>query len=368
LREQPALNGHNKDVQKALLDVLKYWIEKGVKGFRFDAIHFFHYDKKLQNNPPVSAIVTDANQATTFAMQDHIHDLGQPETLLFIEDMRQFVDKITDKSLLLGEVGDVHTASLYVSDKRFHTSYCFEFLYLYDFATASILSEKITKTLDAYQNGLPCWALNNHDAPRFASRMGPKDQVYRPMFAQLMMALVTSLSGYICLYQGEELGLPSAELTFEQLVDPFDIATFPNHAGRDSARTPMPWDDTQPQAGFSTSAKTWLPVDSVQKSLAVNTQQMDDQSVLTAYKMLIALRKAYPWIASGKVTVRAEGDLLILENNHAQGILYGYFNLSQDVQKVLLVPNSKIIYQKGCKDSTSNGLDLSAFGCVISVK
>jgi alpha-glucosidase len=331
LGEQPALNLYAPAMREELLAVVEYWLQQGVKGFRFDAIHFAHYDPQLRNNPPAPRGSTSgALSDSPFGMQDHVYDLGQPATIDFIRDIRKVAERYPG-ALLLGEVGTVEIARTYVGADKFDLSYSFNMLDIRELVTVGLFREKLAGGLAGFLPGTSCWALSNHDAPRHVTRMGSQDPSHRAAFAKMIAAVVLTLPGGLCLYQGEELGLPTAELRFEDLVDPYDIAFYPDHVGRDGARTPMPWVKDAANAGFSTAANTWLPVDAAQQNLAVDSQEEDPQSTLNHYRRLIAWRKNHPWIKKATVDSNNSNEqVLQLEYRHGNQAMLGLFNFAAE--------------------------------------
>jgi alpha-glucosidase len=176
--------------------------------------------------------------------------------------------------------------------------------------------------------GWPSWAFENHDAPRAVSRwVGPE---HRAAFGRLKMLLLVALRGNIFLYQGEELGLTQVDIPFERLQDPEAIANWPLTLSRDGARTPMPWVAEAPQLGFS-SVAPWLPIGADHAGMAVDVQGAASDSMLTLTRDLLALRRAYPALQSGDITVLAAADaLLVFERRAATQTLLCVFNLGAD--------------------------------------
>ena len=162
--------------------------------------------------------------------------------------------------------------------------------------------------------GWPCWAISNHDVVRAVTRWGGAHAT--PAFARMVVALLCSLRGSICLYQGEELGLSEAEVAFEDLQDPYGITFWPTFKGRDGCRTPMPWTDA-PSAGF-TSGKPWLPLAASHRAAAVSVQQDDAHSVLSAVRDFLAWRKEMPALREGSIAFydTAEPVLMFLSLIH----------------------------------------------------
>jgi len=206
---------------------------------------------------------------------------------------------------------------------RLQTAYGFLYLYA-ERLTPDLVRQGPAQWPGAPGEGWPSWSFSNHDAPRAVSRWaeGRDPKAY----AEMALLLLLSLRGTIFLYQGEELGLPQAEVPFERLVDPEAIANWPETLGRDGARTPMPWTSGE-FAGFS-SVEPWLPVDPRHTALAVEAQEADPTSTLNLARRLIALRKAHPALRLGAMTlVDSEGDLLLFERRFEGETLLCAFNL-----------------------------------------
>jgi len=191
---------------------------------------------------------------------------------------------------------------------RLHTAYAFDFLG--PWPGVERLADILSRWGEGSDDGWPSWAFSNHDVTRVATRWGDAIGATPEQAAELFMALLLSLRGTIFIYQGEELGLPEADVPFEMLQDPWGIAGWPATKGRDGCRTPMPW-DSSPAAGFSI-AEPWLPIDVAHRDLSVALSP----PTLTSARMLIALRNASPALAVGSFTVvHAEGDVLAFERS-----------------------------------------------------
>ena len=173
--------------------------------------------------------------------------------------------------------------------------YSFELL-TEDFTAAYIC--RTAEDLEARMaDGWPCWAISNHDVPRAVTRWG--GAAASAAFAKQLVALVCSLRGSVCLYQGEELGLGEADVPYESLQDPYGKTFWPNFKGRDGCRTPMPWDDSA-QAGFTT-AHPWLPIADAHRGLAVQGQERDTDSTLNATRRFLRWRKTLPALQWGDI-------------------------------------------------------------------
>jgi len=301
LTSQPDLNFHHAEVRAAILDSVRFWLDKGVDGFRLDAINFCFHDQQLRDNPPKpkeKRVGRGFSPDNPYAFQYHYYNNTQPENIAFLEELRALMDGYTDVAAL-GEISSedsLATMAEYTRAGRLHMGYSFELL-TDDFSAAHIRST--VQTLEAQMTeGWPCWAISNHDVERVLTRWGGDEPA--PELANLLTAMVCSLRGSVCVYQGEELGLTEAELPFEALQDPYGIAFWPQFKGRDGCRTPMPWSDAEAQAGF-TNGKPWLPVPPEHQALAVSRQDADADSILNGFRRFMRWRKTQPALRWGDI-------------------------------------------------------------------
>ncbi|MDO4904345.1 MAG: alpha-glucosidase family protein [Lautropia sp.] len=305
LTSQPDLNLHNPKVRRALLSDIKFWLDLGVDGFRLDTVNFYFHSRSLKDNPARGA-PTEENPAVStgnpYAWQWHRYDKTQPENLGFLREVRALLNQYPHTTMV-GEVGDddsLKVIAQYTADNdKLHMAYSFDLL-CKDFSAPSLhrIFSRFTRIVG---DGWPSWALSNHDTMRVASRWshGKPDERIKRLAAVLQM----TMRGSPCMYQGDELGLPEAELTFEQLRDPYGITMWPVFKGRDGCRTPIPWKKADRQAGFSKSVETWLPIPEEHRELAVDRQEADPDSLLHFYRRLLAWRKTHPALIKGTVKV-----------------------------------------------------------------
>ena len=301
LAAQPDLNFHHPEVRAAILDSVRFWLDKGVDGFRLDAINFCFHDRELRDNPPKpkeKRLGRGFSPDNPYAFQYHYYNNTRPENLAFLGELRALMDSYPDVATL-GEISSedsLATMAEYTRPGRLHMGYSFELL-TDDFSAAHIRGT--VQALEAQMTeGWPCWAISNHDVERVLTRWG-RDQP-SPQLANLLTAMVCSLRGSVCVYQGEELGLTEAQLPYEALQDPYGIAFWPQFKGRDGCRTPMPWNDTDAHAGFS-RGMPWLPVPSEHRALAVSRQDADPHSVLNGFRAFMRWRKSQPALRWGDI-------------------------------------------------------------------
>lgn len=300
LTSQPDLNFHNPDVRKALLDTMEFWLKKGVDGFRLDTVDLYFCDKQLRDNPPrPSGGIDGIPDANPKSLQFQKYDRDQPENRLFLEDLRTMMDRYPNTTLV-GELGGsdaMDIISEYTKkDKRLHMSYTFRLLG--DKFSAGFIRETLEYMEAHVKDGWACWAFSNHDIKRVVSRWGSGQ--HNDRFAKMLIMLLTSIRGSVCLYQGEELGLTEADIPFEKLKDPFGIEFWPEFKGRDGCRTPIPWQGDKPNAGFS-KTEPWLPVPQDHLNLAVDVQEKDKDSVLNFTRNYFAWRKTRAPLLRGDI-------------------------------------------------------------------
>jgi len=299
LTSQPDLNFHEPAVQDAVLEVLKFWLERGVDGFRFDTVNYYFHDRKLRPNPPAER--DDPLPAINpYEMQQHLRSKNQPENIAFLKRVRTVMDHYEARTTV-GEVGESgQLATQIMADytrggKRLHMAYSFEMLSP-EFS-ARHFRKSVERFFKSAPDGWPCWSFSNHDVIRHVTRW--KDHAHDPdAVARQAAALLLSLQGSVCLYQGEELGLEESELSFEELTDPPGIRFWPDYKGRDGCRTPMVWDDGNAYSGFST-AKPWLPIKAPQAARHAAGQEEDPASILNFYRRMLAWRTARPVLREG---------------------------------------------------------------------
>ena len=333
LTSQPDLNLHNPEVQDALLSVARFWLERGVDGFRLDTINFYFHDKDLRDNPSLAPERRNAQTAPAvnpYNYQEHLYDKNQPENLEFLKRFRALMEEFPAIAAV-GEVGDsqrgLEIAGEYTSGgDKMHMCYAFEFL-APDPLTPAFVAETQLALERAAPEGWVCWAFSNHDVMRHISRWGSAVTDHEA-HAKLLASLLMSLRGSVCIYQGEELALPEADLAYEDLQDPYGIQFWPDYKGRDGCRTPMVWDGGQQSGGFSLG-KPWLPVPPAHLERAVSAQEDDQASVLSHYRRFLAFRKQHVPLVKGEIEFHsAEGAILSFVRTHGNEKVFCAFNMS----------------------------------------
>jgi alpha-glucosidase len=325
LSSQPDLNCHNPEVQDALLAAARFWLDRGVDGFRLDALNFTMHDPALTDNPP--APESGKPRTRPFDYQQHLHNQSHADIPRFVERLRALLNHYGAR-FTVAEVGgptpDAEMKAFTAGDRRLHSAYSFDFLYA-ERLTPALVAEAIDRWPQRSGVGWPSWAFSNHDAPRAISRWVAPE--HRQAFARMAMLLLLTLRGNPIIWQGEELGLTQVEIGFEDLKDPEAIANWPLTLSRDGARTPMPWVADAPQLGF-TSGRPWLPPGQEHRELAVDRQERDAGSMLSFTRHVIQFRKAHEALRFGNIDILEAGsELLVFERFTFDERLLCIFNM-----------------------------------------
>ena len=303
---QPNLNHANPQVRAALMDVAHFWFERGVDGFRLDALHTVNGDTPPFRDNPVNPDFAEAtlpkDQQPFFRQLHDSAQLNQPAIQNFTQAIREVCDGYDDR-FLMGEVDGDNDSAMAVSTTftapgRLHATYNFDLL-AWDGLDVSGMKAALTAAIDAFNgSGRLSFAFSNHDVPRSVSRQ--LDALGLPADRQdalqlLLLKLEASLIGSCCIYQGEELALPDVrDIAIEDLKDPWGIEFAPAFMGRDTCRTPMVWRGTQPNGGFSDANRTWLPVASQHLERAALDMAARDGSVYREFAAFLKWRKIQP--------------------------------------------------------------------------
>lgn len=309
LKEQPDLNWRNPEVQEAMQDVIRFWLEKGVDGFRVDVMWHMIKDQLFRDNPRKP----DTDPASLF-YDDFlpVYSTDQPEVHDVVRDMRLLMEEFGDR-VLIGEIYlpiDRLVAYYGKENKGAHLPFNFQLLTIdWD---ANLIANMISQYEGAIPaGGWPNWVLGNHDQPRIASRVGMPQ-------ARIAAMLLLTLRGTPTIYYGDEIGMTDVAIPDSEMVDPQGIR-FPDlYKSRDPARTPMQWDDSE-NAGFSL-AKPWLRLADNYPEVNVRTQKKTPGSMLQLYRKLIHRRQQEPALQSGSYQpVFADEQLFAYVREHETG-------------------------------------------------
>lgn len=288
LKEQPDLNWRNPDVQKTMFDVIRFWLGRGVDGFRVDTIWLLLEDDQLRDNPVNPNFRPDMLPA--FALT-WTHTADQPDTHALVRRMRQVFDEFPNRVLVAELLGSLGRLVSYYGASCDETHLPFNFQLFDATWEATRLADLIAK----YEAALPAcawpdWVVGNHDQHRVVTRLGPD-------LGRVATMLLLTLRGTPTIYYGDELGLPDAVVPLTRAQDPLEKQQPGHGLGRDPERSPMPW-DTSASAGF-TSGRPWLPLVNDWRTLNVAAAMNDPDSLLALHRRLLALRRATPALAVG---------------------------------------------------------------------
>ncbi|KAA2238362.1 alpha-amylase family glycosyl hydrolase [Salinarimonas soli] len=324
LREQPDLNWRNPEVRAAMYDALRFWLDRGVDGFRVDVIWLMIKDKALRDNPPNPGYQPHQAEASRLLQ---LHSADQPEVHEVIAEMRQVLDAYPER-VLIGEI--------YLPVERLVTYYGrdgggahlpFNFQLLETAWNARAIADMIREYEAALPpGGWPNWVLGNHDRPRIATRVGAAQ-------ARVAAMLLLTLRGTPTLYYGDEIGMAHVEIPSEAVQDPWERNEPGLGLGRDPVRTPMQW-DAGPGAGFTTG-EPWLPLGPDHATRNVARLADDPTSILALHRRLIALRRATPALATGDYEpIEAEGSVLAFARRHGETRIVVALNLGPEPARV----------------------------------
>jgi alpha-glucosidase len=332
LTGQPDLNWRNADVRAAMSDVLRFWMRRGVDGFRVDASAVLIEDALLRDDP----VDPEADESKPPPQRlKRIFSDDRPESMSCIEHIRKVIDEFDDR-LLCGEVqGKIdRIGHFYGNDHpRLHLPLNFSLL---DSPWDAL---SLQGTIDAYLNAIPDkawpdWVIGGHDKHRVASKTGQAQ-------ARILAMLALTLHGTPFFFAGDELGMERADIPKGAVHDPFEKLVPGYGLNRDPERVPMPWDATR-HHGFTTG-EPWLPMSGI-KTRSVSEQQGDEQSILHLYKELIALRKATPALHSGEYApLRSRNDILCYQRFTDQEKFTIALNLTHDARRLEEIDEGDIV-------------------------
>ncbi len=329
VKEQPELNWRNPEVKNAMLETLRFWMRRGVDGFRMDVIGLIYKDPELRDNPPDPNANPALPANDLFSRQLHIFNQDQEDVHEVIREIRQVLDEFDDR-VGIGELwGPLPRWVRYYGEQGEELHLPFNFRLMAEPWTA----KDIRRSVDAMEAALPAFAwpnyvLGNHDQIRLATRFGGQPQ------ARLAAMLILSLRGTPTLYYGDEIGLENGLIPPEKVQDPQGINLGVERT-RDVARTPMQWDGS-PFAGFST-VEPWLPVSDDWEQRNVAVQANDPTSILNLYKQLLRLRRNSPALHGGSYTpFEVEPDVFVYRRTAGEEHKWIALNFSNEDKRISL--------------------------------
>lgn len=362
INQQPDLNVRNPEVQDALLDVTKFWLDRGVDGLRLDAVNHCIHDAQLRDNPPKPAHLSTPDRPIkhTYDMQWHKYDKSQPENVDFLRRLRKLTDKY-EARMMVAEVGDddnIARCVEYTQPGTLHTAYSFS-LMAKPYGPA-VVQKNVGAFRDKAQGqSWPCWAFSNHDCERVATRwsLDSNGHVNKAQ-VKMLQALLCSLWGTLFIYEGEELGLSDVDVPYEKIQDPFGKYIWPAK-GRDGCRTPMPWDHAKPNAGFS-AHEPWLPIPADHVENSVDVQEKDQSSPLHFFRNFIKWRKQHPSLITANIEFFESNEpILIFKRDKILAV----FNMSNSPANYLIPDGTKPLDGHGLPHKVNgDSVALPAFG------
>jgi alpha-glucosidase len=326
LAAQPDLNWRNPQLRAAMYDVIRFWLRRGVDGFRVDVLWHLIKDDQFRDNPlnPSFRPGDPAHHALV-----PLYTADRPEVHDVISEMRRVVDEFSDR-VLIGEI--------YLPIERLVAYYGRDLNGVHLPFNFSLLSTQwraraIAKLIDEYEatlppNGWPNWVLGNHDRPRIASRVGPEQ-------ARVAAMLLLTLRGTPTIYYGDEIGMQEVAIPPDRVRDPFEKNVPGRGLGRDGCRTPMQWDGSR-YAGFS-DVEPWLPLAATARGVNVENERRDSTSLFWLHRRLIALRRARPALLFGSYRpIAASGELLMFVRESAEERMLVALNLGGEPTRATL--------------------------------
>ncbi|MBC5772686.1 DUF3459 domain-containing protein [Pontibacter sp. KCTC 32443] len=336
LKEQPDLNWRNPEVQKAMFDAMRFWLDKGVDGFRVDVMWHMIKDKLLRDNPPNPDYKPEM---ATYEKLTPAFSTDQPEAHHLVREMRKVTNEYQDR-VIIGEIYlPIQKLVTYYGINGNGAHLPFNFMLL----TLPWNARKIAAHIDEYEgalpeNGWPNWVLGNHDKSRIATRIGMEQ-------ARVAAMLLLTLRGTPTLYYGDEIGMADVPIPEEEIQDPQGLNMPGLNLSRDPARTPMQWDASE-NAGFTTG-KPWLRLAGNYKQVNVEAAKENTESILALYRQLIQLRRSEPALSIGDyIPVQAEGDVLAYRRVHQETDLLIVLNMGNNncpFKPKYLTPKGQII-------------------------
>jgi len=345
LKEQPDLNWRNPDLRQAMMDVLRFWLDRGVDGFRMDVLWHIIKAEGLPDNPSNPDYLPSMGEMHSVLQ---LNSTDQPEVHDVIADMRALADSYGngDERVLIGEIFlPLPKLMQYYGVDRpgVHLPFNFQLI------EADWNARSLARFVDAYEaalppGGWPNWVLGSHDARRVAGRLGEAQ-------ARVAAMLLLTLRGTPTLYQGDEIGIGQVEIPPDRIQDPRELREPGLGLGRDPARTPMAW-DTSANAGFTT-ATPWLPLHIDWQTRNVAAQSANPASMLAFYRTLLALRKSHAALAVGDYrSIPAEGDVLAYERTYQGERLLILLNLGTRVQPLPKIDRPTAILLSTLRDAS----------------
>jgi alpha-glucosidase len=343
LKEQPDLNLRNPEVVAELKNLFRYYLEMGVDGFRLDAVNTYFEDEMRRDNPAISP-----SNIAPHITQKWVYNYDHQLNFTLLDELSAVVAEYDDR-MIMGEVGrdgsDVDAWKTYYGSCNMRLDLVFNFDLLYGEFTPLKLANTIQLWETLPECKWPTYASSSHDQVRGVSRILTNTTANLYQKSTLLATTMLCLRGTPFVYYGEEIGLEqSFDLPKNQIRDPLAIRNNYLIEGRDGCRTPMKWDHTLPNAGFSTTAP-WLPINDTHWDINVNTQLGNPHSILHWYRSLIKLRNETPALYKGEIEILESAvDTLLIKRSYEQEEVYIFLNFSEkDVEIPTILLNQHVL-------------------------
>jgi len=369
---QPDLNFRNPDVKKAMLDMVAFWLDKGVDGFRLDIFHSIYKDEHFRNNPLSWRFIPYNDEKGFF--QEWKYTVNQFETFSLAKEIRKLIDSYQPERFLLGEIfASDELKREYMGEVQDGLNLVFS----WDLPDSKTTAADIRNVIKQYELEypdpfLPVYVLGNHDRKRVLSRAGGNVQLVK-----LLAVLIFTARGVPVTYYGEEIGMLEGEYPIKTCLDPvgqryknvpaFLLNALDLYVNRDGCRTPMHW-STGKNAGFSTvDGNLWMPLSSNYHDQNVEILKNNPDSILNLYKDLLDLRKRYPALTKGKLKLlNTPLDILAYDREIQAQRLGVYMNFSGDVTQIKVTGQvDRMIFSVSKSEVKAEEIHLEPFGAAV---
>lgn len=353
-KAQPDLNWRNPEVYSAMMDVLKFWLDRGVDGFRMDVVHMILKHPDLLDNPLRDDIIVDHEALDTFMYQQHVYDTDQPEVHEIMRDFRRLFDSYGD-IVGVGEIfmEDVRRWASYYGENEsdeFHIPFNFRLLRMPDWDAAAFRAdvELMESVIPDY--AWPNYVLGNHDTKRLATRHGARN-------ARTAGMLLLTLRGTPTLYNGDEIGMEEGDIPPHMIRDPQGVILGAERS-RDGCRTPVQWDASE-GAGFTTG-EPWLPISNDYQTRNVAVQSQDPTSIYNFYRRMIWYRNQSSALSIGDYrSLESPDGTFVYLRHHGDQTLLVALNFSDDPQTVEVSRTGEVVISTLMdREETLNGRTL----------
>ncbi|WP_348266757.1 alpha-glucosidase [Edaphobacter paludis] len=367
-KQQPDLNWRNPEVEKAMFDSVRFWLDRGVAGFRLDAIPTLFEDPQLRDEP-----ATGGTNAQGDPNLSDIYTNNLPEVHDVMRRLRELVDKYPGNRVLIGET---YLPNVQELDKWYGGAKHNELQLPMDMQVgftnkldASLFRKRINDAETQINGNQPLFVFDNHDNVRSWNRYG--DGVHDQAIARLIATTLLTSRATALMYYGEELGMVTTTPTRkEDVKDPIGITGWPKEKGRDGERTPMQWDDSK-NAGFSDAATTWLPVAPDYRTVNVKTEESEPSSLLHWHEQLITMRRNDPTLRDGKQVMIDESNPSVLsyvrEGVEGHPAIIVALNFTAKPQTISLDPSAAGVHGKAVTTLLTDAPSLKRNGSLQNI-